>query len=250
MTRITTGGPSFHSLPPRAGTLSPQVQQTEPWQDVQTVLFGAQLPKVLDISQFPQLAEQMRWLKKQKTKLAEFAGDADAEYEIVLAEGRSACIDPEGRIYLGAELVDISDAVPELLIGVLAHEVGHRPKTWKAYPKGQGRQELAQLARDEEAKADRFAGRALAALGCSPAQLCNFLRKVGHFEKQPENYYPVETRVQMIIEAHAAEAARTRAAQKLFPHFHRSTNVKDLIHQGERPSAAKRKRKIKPIGRR
>src|SRR6266850_2857310 len=123
--------PGFATLPPRAGSSRPEIGRTEDTSPLQTVLFGSVLPKRLDLTQFPQLAEQMRWLMKQKTKLAAFVGDSAGDYDIALAEGESACVDKEGTVFIGEKLVRRAEKDPALLIGVLAHEIGHRPKTWK-----------------------------------------------------------------------------------------------------------------------
>ena len=87
-------------------------------------------------------------------RIAAFVGDAQEDYEILLAEGRAACIDPAGHIYIGEQLVRGDES---LLLSVLAHEIGHRPKTWKKLHQGHGftREQLVAFARNEEAKADR-----------------------------------------------------------------------------------------------
>jgi len=228
--RITTQSPGFHSQPQSVGSQRPQVRTDE--SPLQTVLFGPVTPKQLDPTQYPNLSQALRWLNRQKTKIAAFHGDHEDDYEILLAEGQSACIDAHGRIYMGETLVRQADTEPELLTGILAHEIGHRPKSWKR-PAGDTRAELLQMARDEEAKADHAAGRALAALSLSPEPVCQYLETHGHFEKQPENYYPVADRVRMIREAHSSESSRVRNKKRLFGGgFHDTGEVKTLIADG------------------
>lgn len=249
MTRINTRSTGFSALPPRAGSLRPGVAQSADQAPLETVLFGSVRPKALELAAFPHLAELMRVLTRLKGRVASFVGDRDDEYSLVLSEGAGACVDKEGRIFLGEKLLQAGRDDPSLLVGVLAHEIGHRPKTWKRLRFGQGlsRADLTALARDEEAKADRVAGRVLAELGLAPDGLCNYLRRHGHFEKQPETYYPVNVRVEMIREAHEAQAERLREAKRLFPDFHRATNLKHLIHDGRNPdpAPARKRRTIK-----
>ena len=65
------------------------------------------------------------------------------------------------------------------------------------------RAQLDALYREEEAKADRFAGRILAELGATPDAIERFLRShaKGFEQKQANDYYPVEVRVEMIRRA-------------------------------------------------
>ncbi len=232
--RINTSGPSFHSVPQRASAKR-DLAKTQDTSAIETTLFGTVRPKALDASQFPQLAEQLKWLNRQKMRIAAFIGDTQEEYEIVLAEGLNAYIDPSGRIYFGEALIRLGDEA--LLAGVLAHELGHQPKTWKKLRQGHGlkREQLLAFARHEEAKADRVAGRALAALELDPAPLCDFLKAHGHFEKQPETYFSVDVRVQMIKEAFEAQRTRKDAAKSLFPGYQRASDVKNLVQETRQP---------------
>ncbi|MCC6809418.1 MAG: M48 family metalloprotease [Deltaproteobacteria bacterium] len=237
--RISTSGPSFHSVPQRAS--AKQTARAQEGSAIETMLFGSVRPKVLDAAHFPQLAEQIRWLNRQKMRIASFVGDKDEEYEIVLAEGMNACIDPHGKIYIGERLISLSDQA--LLAGVLAHEIGHRPKTWKKLRQGHGlsREQLLAFARDEEAKADRVAGRSLAALELDPQRLCTFLKRTGNFEKQPETYYPADVRVAMIIEAYEAQRTRKDAAKSLFPGYQRATDIKNIVDESKKPPPTPRR---------
>lgn len=248
--KIRAGGPSFHHLPPPAAE-RPRVDKSQDESPIEQTLFGSVRPKPLDPAKFPQLAEQLRWLQRQKLKIASFVGDADSDYALLLAEGNNACIDPEGRIYIGATLLARAEDEPALVAGVLAHEIGHRPKTWRRYRQGHGlsRAQLLALARQEEAKADMVAGRALAALDLSPDPLCAFLEAHGHFEKQPENYFPVPDRVRMIRDAHAAQAARKGAAKGMFPGFARESDVKHMMQSpGDATGPKPKKRRFAKSG--
>ncbi len=234
--RISTSSPQFTALPPRAGDLKPQVQATDTVDELQTILFGTVRPKVLDLANFPELAQAFRFLKKFKTKLAAFGGDRDDDYDLQLAEGANACVDRHGTIFIGEGLLKHGE--PALVVGVLAHEVGHRPKTWRKHQKeALNRQALLQLAREEEAKADKAAGRALAELGISCEPLCTYLQRHGNFEKPPENYFPVEVRIEMIREAHAAQKARRTATKRLFPGLAKES-PRHLIADGAGPKKA------------
>jgi hypothetical protein len=203
---------------------------------IQTTLFGSVTPKPIDISRFPQLMEALRWLNRQKTKIASVFSDAEKDYEIGACEGELACVDAEGRVFIGEKLLARVASDPELVAGVLAHEIGHRPKTWKRHNKAardMNRAQLAALARDEEGKADYNAGRALAALQMSADPLCAYLQAHGHFEKQPENYHSVDVRIATIRAGYASQAARRATSKKLFGGFHSPPDPKDLIADGK-----------------
>src|SRR5271157_4276270 len=113
----------------RAGEAAPIGQQ------VQQALFGKPKPVVLDPAQFPELVSALRLLRKYRKKLAVMAGDAEDDYDLMLADGTIAQIDEQGTIYVGAKFLAACKGNPELLVGVLAHEIGHRPKRWDSYRK-------------------------------------------------------------------------------------------------------------------
>ena len=135
---------------------------------------------MLDPARFPQLTKTMAKLGRMKGKLATMLGDESEEYELHLADGTIGMIDDQGRIFLGAKfLMDYQDE-EDVLVGVLAHEMGHRPKRWGEYmeepPKS--REELEALCRHEETRADVFCAKALAELGLKVEPLVAFLEKV------------------------------------------------------------------------
>src|SRR5690606_31547948 len=76
------------------------------------------------------------------------------------------------------------------------------PWTWPTGDLGRlTKKQRDQLCRDEEARADRFAGRALAELGLAPDAICEFLLKAAKFETHPpSDYYPAKERAQLIRE--------------------------------------------------
>jgi|GEM_PF-1680336 len=234
--KVTINPSQFSTLPPRVGTQNSQESQViEKNTLMQTVLFGGHIPDIVSEDDYAGLIELWSWLKKQKTKLAFFVGDKDHEYTLTLCVGDNACITKDGIIYFGVQLLALGKDYPELIVGVLAHEIGHRPKTWPqlTIPENPTKEQIAHIAKQEELKADKTAGRALAEFNMSPEPLCQFLITHGNFEKQPENYYPVDIRVEMIKHAYQSHQTRVQAAQKHFPAFHQATSAKNIIHPGE-----------------
>lgn len=200
-------------------------------QQVQQALFGRARPPVLDPAQHPQLAEQLRLLNRYRRKLAVMAGDQEEDYRVVLADGTIAMIDDEGTIYVGAGFLAAHAGVPEVLVGVLAHEIGHRPKRWKNYRvrRQLTDDELAALCRHEETRADMFAGKALAEMELSAEPLTRFLERI---EQGPHpDYFPAKVRAGIIQEAHAGRAYGRDSRRKLFPEFDRMRSPKG--HLGE-----------------
>ncbi|MEM6732315.1 MAG: hypothetical protein AAF658_12220, partial [Myxococcota bacterium] len=121
-----------------------------------SALFGRQRPPILDEDQFPELAALIQMLNRFRRKLAVMAGDDEDDYVVVLADGPLAMIDELGTVYFGANfLVQCAD-VPEILVGALAHEIGHRPKRWIEYKvrKQLNLEERQALCRHEETRAD------------------------------------------------------------------------------------------------
>mgnify|MGYP006270650465 CR=1 FL=1 len=199
-----------------------EAKQAKPvGQQVQQTLFGRAKPPVLDPAQFPQLAEQLKLLNKYKKKIAVMAGDDPDDYELVLAQGTIAMIDAEGRIYVGAEFLHAFGEHPPVLVGALAHEIGHRPKRWHEYQTRRelSREEIEYLCRHEETRADIFAGKALAEMKLDPEPIIEFLKAV-ETGPHPE-YFPAEVRGQVIREAHAGRHYRAANRRKIFPDVER-----------------------------
>lgn len=213
MTRVNGGGvatrnpfgPTFAGKAKGAEDLGQQVQQE---------LFGKKKPKELD--EDADTAAQMARLHAYKGKLARLAGDEDTDYSLTLAEGTIAMIDANGKIFVGRRfLLDHMDNV-DLLVGVLAHEIGHRPKRWAEYKtQPQSRAELHELCRLEETYADFFAGRALAELGMNPEPICAFLEAL---EDGPHpEYFPAVVRGNVIREGFTDGKRKADTRKKMFP---------------------------------
>jgi len=231
MTRISGG------LSTNLNTLGPQVSSGKAAEappvgkQVQNALFGRPKPTVLDPAQFPHLSEQLKLLARYKKKLAVMAGDDEDDYELVLADGTIAMIDEQGNIYVGAGFLQAAKDMPELMVGVLAHEIGHRPKRWNEYrtKRQLTREELEMLCRYEETRADIFAGKALAEMEMSSEPVEQFLQAIE--EKPHPEYFPAEVRAEVIRDAHQGRAYRAKARRGLFPEYDRMTAPKG--HLGE-----------------
>lgn len=190
------------------GTLAAPVRlQPHP---LNVLLFGKRPPRRLDPRRYPSLTKALRKLEYVKDEICEQLGEPAAAFSLGLAEGGNACISREGEILFGAELLERHGGDDDLLVAILGHEVGHRPDQW---PQGQlklTRAQLSQLYKEEEAKADRLAGRALAKLDADPESVCRFLLAAEKFEggQPPVDYYPAEARARMIREAYQWQRER------------------------------------------
>lgn len=232
MVRIVNNGISTHlnspahSKPELGARDIPSVGQ-----QVQTTLFGRAKPPVFDAAKFPELASVLSMLNRYRRKLAAFAGDHEDDYNIVLADGTIAMIGEDGTIYMGAGFLAAFANKPEVLVGALAHEIGHRPKQWGtkrfAVKREMTHNEMHDLCKHEETRADIFAGTALAELGMSCEPLVEFLLKL---EKGPHpDYFPAKVRGEVIREAHESRAYRASQQNKLFPRHRRMTSSKGHI---------------------
>jgi hypothetical protein len=196
---------------------------------VQQTLFGGVKPPLVDPAHYPMLAAQIALLKKFRTKISTMAGDDEDEYPMVLADGTIAMIDGDGRIYLGVRFLAEHGDEPAVLVGALAHEIGHRPKRWSQYkvPRELSREELQAICRVEEAKADTFAGMALAEMHLPADPIVEFLRTI---EERPHpEYFPAKVRGEIIRDAHASRAFRAEFRRKMFPHLDRMTSPKNHL---------------------
>ena len=233
MTRINGGGINTQLNPfgPQAQASNQAGQSASVGEQVQKALFGKPKPPVLDPAKFPHLAEQMKTLHKFRKKLATMAGDEEDDYDLCLADGTIAMIDEDGLIYIGAGFLESCKDHEEVLVGVLAHEIGHRPKRWHEYQSRQTltQQDIQALCREEETRADIFAGKALAEMNLSCEPLVEFLRKIQ--QKPHPEYFDAKTRGEVIRDAHSGRAYRTDHRKKLFPEFDRMTSPKG--HLGE-----------------
>ena len=223
--RIEGGaGPSLHpsfQQPSISGRTAAEVPSVG--QQVQQALFNRPRPVVLDPAQFPMLAEQMRLLAKFKKKLAQLAGDDDDDYSLNLADGTIAQIDEQGNIFVGAQFLADNKDKPELLIGVLAHEIGHRPKRWKNYRvrRELTKDDLEALCRHEETRADLFSGKALAEMDMACEPVIEFLLRHGADANPHPEYFPAEVRASVIRDAHTSRRYARESRKKLFPDYER-----------------------------
>ncbi|MEL6338762.1 MAG: hypothetical protein AAFQ65_02575 [Myxococcota bacterium] len=190
-------------------------------------LFGRQQPPVLDPDSHPILAALIRMLNRYRKKLAVMAGDDSDDYVVVLADGTLAMIDELGTIYFGAGFLMQCKDVPEILVGALAHEIGHRPKRWVEYRvrKKLTPDEIHALCRHEETRADIFAGKGLAELGMECEPLCQFLLRFG--QNPHPDYHPAEVRAAVIRDAYSSRAYRVQNRRKLFPEFDKAFSPKN-----------------------
>ena len=197
---------------------------------MQDSLFGRPKPKLLDPD--PETASLMARLHVYRKKLAKLAGDEEDDYDLTLAAGTIACIDRTGLIYVGREfLVGLADDL-DAQVGVIAHEIGHRPKRWDEYRQDapQTREELEDLCRLEETRADYFCGWALAQLGLEAEPVCGFLMEI---QKHPHpEYFPAKLRAETIREAHDAGHRKVKNMKKFFPELARMTNAKGDLGSG------------------
>ncbi len=198
---------------------------------VQNDLFGKPKPKVV-LDDSADVAAQMARLHAYRKKLARLAGDEEDTYDLVLAEGTIAMIDAFGRIYVGKRfLLDHAENVA-LQVGVLAHEIGHRPHRWAEYREERKltNEDRLRLCRLEETRADYFAGRALAelALPCDP--LCAFLLVVAQLP-HPE-YFSAKMRAEVVREGYGDGARRSKQLRAMFPELARATSAKGDLGNG------------------
>ena len=209
-------------LPPTVSGRAP-AEVPSVGQQVQLALFSRPPPVVLDPAQFPALAEQLRVLNKYKKKLAQLAGDDESDYTLHLADDTVAQIDEKGNIYVGAQFLEHAKDTPELLVGVLAHEIGHRPKRWRNYRvrRELTREDLDALCRHEETRADLFSGKALAEMDLSCAPLVEFLLRHGNDANPHPDYFPPEVRASVIRDAHTSRSYSRESRKKLFPDYER-----------------------------
>jgi hypothetical protein len=193
--------------------------------EVSSSLFGRPKPKILD-GDDADTAALMARLHAYRKKLARLAGDDEDAYDLVLAEGTIAMIDDKGLIYIGRSfLLELSEQL-EVQVGVLAHEIGHRPQRWSAYKQEQPstKDDVDKLCRLEETRADYFAGRALAELGLAAEPLVAFLKAITT-HPHPQ-YFPPALRAEAIREGHHDGKRRADTRRKMFPELARMTEPK------------------------
>ena len=196
---------------------------------VEERLFGRGRPELAEPDETT--AALLARLDGYRKKLARLAGDAETDYWLQLAAGLIAAIDIAGCIYVGRTfLLRTADRLA-LQVGVLAHEIGHRPRRWLEYRSAAplSARELEDLCRLEETRADYFAGFALAQLEMPAEPLCDYLSEI-QAHPHPE-YFSAPLRAVTIREGHEAGRRRQSNLQKFFPELHRATSANgDLGH--------------------
>jgi hypothetical protein len=178
------------------------------------------------------VAAQMARLHAYRKKLARLAGDDPDDYDLVLAAGTIAMIDEDGAIYVGKRFLLSHAEHVDVLVGVIAHEIGHRPKRWAEYrgetPRTQA--ELEKLCRLEETYADYFAGRALAELGLKVDPLCAFLDDV---QDQPHpEYFSAKLRAEVLREGFSDGRRKADTRKKMFPELAKRVSAKHDLGTG------------------
>lgn len=214
--------PQVGGRPETEGTRSVGEQVTQS-------IFHRPPPMLLAAAQFPELQALLVVLDKYRRRLAHFVGDLDKDYTLALAADGSAAIDARGIIFLGAGFLTAHKKNLEVIVGAIAHEVGHRPKRMRtlSLKRELSRQELQALCLHEEIRADNFAGRGLAELQLSCEPLIAYLKAV-NAPPHPE-YLPLHERAKVIRDGHASGAARAGVRQKLFPEFDRQTSARNHL---------------------
>lgn len=232
VSRINSGGITRNPFGPSwgAGKAGKSEGQTV-GEQVQDNLFGKPKPKVL-LDDDADTAALMARLHSYRKKLARLAGDEEDDYDLTLADGTIAMIDDRGLIYVGKKfLFELSGAL-EVQVGVLAHEIGHRPKRWSEYKQERPltKADLDKLCRIEETRADYFAGRALAELGMGADPLVRFLQAIS-VHPHPQ-YFPAKIRAEAIREGHADGTRRSDNRRRFFPELARMTDAKGDLGVG------------------
>ena len=224
MSRVVSGGLSARNpFGPQWAKATTEAQTLG--QQVENELFGRKKPRELDPDD-KDCAALLARLHAYKGKLARLAGDDDSDYTLALAAGTIAMIDKDGKIYVGKRFLLATSSELAIQVGVLAHEIGHRPKRWAEYreERPRNRKELDALCRLEETYADYFAGRALAELGLPPEPLIAFLLAVT--DGPHPAYFAPELRASVIGEGHADAARKADTRKKLFPALNKRLSAK------------------------
>lgn len=232
MVRIPSGGVSGRNpFGPTWATGKRQPIQQTVGQQVQDSLFGKPKPPVLDQDDADTAALMAR-LHGYKGRIARLAGDTDDDYRLLLSEGTIAMIDQDGTVYVGRSfLLDFAEDLA-VQVGVLAHEIGHRPKRWAEYQQTREltRDERDQLCRTEETRADYFSGVALAELGLPFQPLAVFLK---HIQARPHpEYFDAAFRAQVIEEGFNSGRSKADLRRKMFPELARMHGARGDLGEG------------------
>lgn len=235
MTRISGGGLGRN---PFGHVEAQRAQKTETLQEqVESELFGKKKPRPVDDDSAAgeaRLARLSAWVKK----LARLADDEEDDYSVRFAKDTIAMIDQKGVIYVGVPFLDAHAGFTDnvagdtaVVVGVLAHEVGHRPRRWASYKaeRPTEKSELEKLCRLEETRADYFAGRALAAFSLDVDPVCRFLLALSDPKaKGAHEYFPAPLRVEVIKEGHADGRRKDAQTRSMFPELAKRHGKHDL----------------------
>ncbi len=198
---------------------------------VQDRLFGGKKPPLADPDDAA-TAPLMARLHAYRRRLERLVGDPSDTYDLVLATGTIAMIDEQCTIYIGQEfLLRYADDLP-LQLGVVAHEMGHRPARWQEYRNQapQSQEAMDDLCRLEETRADYFAGYALGQLGFDAEPLCHFLEQID--EGPHPEYLSTPMRIKTIREGHGSGRRKDQNRRKFFPEFSRMSSSRGDLGEG------------------
>jgi hypothetical protein len=220
MTRINGGGGLAAKNP--FGPTWVQGKQPESLREqVENELFRRKPPPLVEDESLEPELQRCRAVVRRLTRMA---GDDEDSTRVVLADGTIAMIDQSGTIMLGQAFVRSLPLHEKdgwaTLVGVLAHEVGHRPARWATYRSEQmrSRAELQELCRLEETRADWFAGAALATLQLPFEPVCALLMSLDDPRGQgSHDYFPSRVRCDVIREAHDDASRKHKQRRSFFP---------------------------------
>lgn len=212
--RVPGGGVGRNPFGVQAPTGKPATESLG--EQIQDSLFGKKKPPVLDQDD-ADCASLMARLQPFRKKLTRMIGDKESDYRLLLAAGTIAMIDREGTIYIGKSfLLSTAEQLP-LQVGILAHEIGHRPRRWDEYRSAapQSRAEAEDLCKLEETRADFFSGFALAQLKLPCEPLCAFLERI---QDQPHpEYFSAPLRAKTIREGFELGRGQAATLKRMFP---------------------------------
>ncbi|MBU4485039.1 hypothetical protein KKA47_06435 [bacterium] len=201
-------------------------------------LLGEPLPKVVNLNELPPEVQTFfavyGMLERIRKRLKSLTGKKGKK--ILPAKNTIASVDEEENIYVGVEFLERykdEEGFEDLLAGILAHEWGHMMSD---LPKGVdwsnlNWNELLELRRSEEAKADAWAGRLLFKMGKSVKKMIKFIGDINQNKKiKTHKYHSPETRKEIIKQAYEQELRQSEWAKKLFSSsVYKSPNASQFI---------------------
>ena len=194
-------------------------------------LFGKRKPPREVAPDSADMEARLAWLSAWTKKLARFAGDADDTYSVRLAQDTIAMIDAKGVIFMGLGFLKAHADHDDVVLGVLAHEVGHRPTRWAQLraTAPQSADDVARLSRLEETRADHFAGRAMAAFARSVEPMCALLMSLdAPGQNGMHDYFPATVRCEVIREGFEDGHRQDALKRSMFPELAKLSGKHDL----------------------